>query len=167
MKIAVQLQVNGAMVDVSVEPRTLLANFLREELGLTGTHIGCDTTQCGCCTVLADGDAVKSCTMLVAQAEGRSITTIEGLASDGRLHPVQQAFHEHHGLQCGFCTPGFIMSIAELVAKYDGLTGHGVRELVEGNICRCTGYQNIVKAALAAAEALKSSGTTRSAVGNA
>ncbi len=154
MKIAVSLQVNGAAVETAVEPWTLLAPFLREELALTGTHIGCDTTQCGACTVLVDGDAVKSCTMLVVQADGASVTTIEGLAKDGVLHPVQQAFHENHGLQCGFCTPGFIMSVTELVTKYRDLSELKVRELIEGNICRCTGYQNIVKAALAGAKML-------------
>ncbi len=154
MKISVSLQVNGAAVETMVEPRTLLAPFLRDELALTGTHIGCDTTQCGACTILVDGDAVKSCTMLVVQADGQSITTIEGLLKDGVLHPVQQAFHEHHGLQCGFCTPGFIMSVTELVTKYRGLSERKVRELIEGNICRCTGYQNIVKATLAAAKML-------------
>ena len=155
MNLTVRFTVNGKKIVRSVEPRTLLADFLRQELRLTGTHIGCDTTQCGCCTVLADGDAVKSCTMLVVQAEGRSITTVEGLARGSELHPVQQAFHEHHALQCGFCTPGFIMSVTELVTKYADLDERRVRELVDGNICRCTGYQNIVKAALAAAEEMQ------------
>jgi carbon-monoxide dehydrogenase small subunit len=155
MTITVHLTVNGMAIERPVEPRRLLGPFLREDLGLTGTHIGCDTSQCGCCTVLIDGEAIKSCTMLVVQADGRAVTTIEGLGTDGRLHPVQQAFHDHHGLQCGFCTPGFVMSITELVTKYDDLTETKVRELIEGNLCRCTGYHNIVKAALAAAAALK------------
>jgi len=165
MNIDVSFLVNGVAVNKSVEPQALLGPFLREELRLTGTHIGCDTTQCGCCTVLIDGDAVKSCTMLVVQAESRSITTIEGLAEDGQIHPVQQAFHEHHGLQCGFCTPGFIMSITELVTKYDDLSESRIRELVEGNICRCTGYHNIVQATRAAAAALKASGVSLSTTG--
>ncbi|MDI6025219.1 (2Fe-2S)-binding protein [Corticibacterium sp. UT-5YL-CI-8] len=152
----VSLTVNGRSVQREVEPRTLLATFLREHLGMTGTHIGCDTSQCGCCTVLVDGDAVKSCTMFAFQANGTSITTIEGLASDGRMHPVQAAFQEHHGLQCGFCTSGMVMSIVELVEKYDGLDEASVRELLDGNICRCTGYHNIVKATLAAADVYRS-----------
>jgi aerobic carbon-monoxide dehydrogenase small subunit len=144
--IEVKLTVNGKDVCRMVETRQVLAKFLRNDLHLTGTHIGCDTTQCGCCTVLLDGDAVKSCTMLAVQASGRSVTTIEGLSQEGDLHPVQKAFHEHHALQCGYCTPGFVMSTVELVSKYDQLTDSKIRELIDGNICRCTGYQNIVLA---------------------
>ena len=144
--IEISLTVNGKTISRQVESRQILAKFLRDELVLTGTHIGCDTTQCGCCTVLVDGDAVKSCTMLAVQAIGRSVTTIEGLADGDRLHPVQQAFHRHHALQCGFCTPGFVMSTVELVSKYDQLTDDRIRELINGNICRCTGYHNIVLA---------------------
>lgn len=163
MSVTVSLTVNGKEIEQTVEDNTLLVTFLREELRLTGTHVGCDTTQCGCCTVHMDGDAVKSCTVLVAQAQGSSITTIEGLAdNDGTLHPVQHAFKENHGLQCGFCTPGFVMSIAELVEKYDNLTEERVRELIDGNICRCTGYHNIVKAALAAASATSGTGQSSS-----
>lgn len=150
--------VNGRHVEEAVAPESMLADFLRQRLLLTGTHIGCDTTQCGSCTVLMDGDAIKSCTLLAVQADGAEVTTIEGLAAeDGSMHPVQEAFHRHHGLQCGFCTPGFVMSVAELVAKYDNLTEAKVRELIEGNICRCTGYQNIVRAVLSAAQTMKGS----------
>lgn len=148
--IDVAMVVNGMRRSAAVEPRTLLANFLREGLGLTGTHIGCDTSQCGCCTVLVNGDAVKSCTMLAAQADGCEITTIEGLETGGRLHPVQRAFHEHHAVQCGYCTPGFVMSAVELIAKHKDLDEAKVRRLIDGNMCRCTGYHNIVKAILAA-----------------
>jgi carbon-monoxide dehydrogenase small subunit len=144
----VDLTVNGTATSLDVEPRTLLAKALREHLGLTGTHVGCDTAQCGCCTVLVDGDAVKSCTMLAMQAQGCSVETIEGLAKGGELHPMQEAFRNHHALQCGFCTPGFIMSSVELVRKYEGLDPAEVRQQVEGNICRCTGYENIVAAIL-------------------
>jgi carbon-monoxide dehydrogenase small subunit len=148
--VDVTMVVNGVSRSAAVEPRTFLASFLREGLGLTGTHIGCDTCQCGCCTVLVNGDAVKSCTMLAVQADGCEITTIEGLGTEGRLHPMQRAFHEHHAVQCGYCTPGFIMSAVELVAKYGDLDEAKVRRLVDGNMCRCTGYHNIVKAILAA-----------------
>jgi len=149
----VSMTVNGQSVERTVEDRTLLVQFLREDLGLTGTHVGCDTSQCGACVVHVDGKAVKSCTMLAAQAEGASITTIEGLANGGDLHPVQAAFKEHHGLQCGFCTPGMIMAAVDMIERYDGkLDEKTVREELEGNICRCTGYHNIVKAILAAAE---------------
>jgi carbon-monoxide dehydrogenase small subunit len=147
----VKLTVNGAEVVVDAEPRTLLVHALRDNLGLTGTHVGCDTAQCGCCTVLVDGDAVKSCTMLLAQADGCAVQTIEGLATDGKLHPVQQAFSDCHALQCGYCTPGFVMSSVELTKKYQNLTEEKVRHLLEGNICRCTGYTNIVRAILAVA----------------
>jgi carbon-monoxide dehydrogenase small subunit len=149
----ISMTVNGAEVAREVEDSTLLVEFLREHLQLTGSHVGCDTTQCGCCVVHIDGVSVKSCTVLAAQAQGRAITTIEGLAKDGELHPVQKAFREHHGLQCGFCTPGMIMAAAELIGTYPGrLDEHAVREEMEGNLCRCTGYHNIVRAILAAAE---------------
>lgn len=151
--ISVSLTVNGLEVDAAVEDRTLLSTFLREELRLTGTHIGCDTTQCGACTVMLDGKAIKSCTLLVAQADGSRILTIEGLAPEGELHPIQQAFIDHHGLQCGYCTPGFIMSALDLIENYDDLDDAKVRNLIDGNICRCTGYHSIVEAILAAARA--------------
>lgn len=150
--IKVSMTVNGEPVSREVEDSTLLVEFLREELGLTGTHVGCDTTQCGCCTIHIDGISAKSCTVLAAQAEGCQVTTIEGLAGkDGKLHPMQEAFRTCHGLQCGFCTPGQIMAGAELIRTWEGpLDEHRVREEMEGNLCRCTGYHNIVKAILAA-----------------
>jgi carbon-monoxide dehydrogenase small subunit len=149
----VAVTVNGAAREADVEPRTLLVYFLRDHLGLTGTNVGCDTSSCGSCTVLLDGESVKSCTLLALQADGREITTIEGLASNGELHPLQEAFHQHHGLQCGYCTPGMIMAAAGLIAEADGpLDEHAVRDGLEGNLCRCTGYQNIVTAVLAAQE---------------
>ena len=155
----VELTVNGRSVAREVEDRTLLVHFLREELGLTGTHVGCDTSQCGACVVHVDGHAVKSCTMLAAQASGSSVTTIEGLARGEELHPVQAAFREHHGLQCGFCTPGMIMAAIDMIERYDGqLDEKTVRHELEGNICRCTGYHNIVKAILAAAEKMQGAG---------
>jgi carbon-monoxide dehydrogenase small subunit len=141
----IALTVNGSRIERDVEPRTLLVYFLREELGLTGTHIGCDTSSCGACTVHLDGEAVKSCTVLAVQADGSSVTTIEGLSDDG-LHPVQQAFHEMHALQCGYCTPGMIMSATQLLARNPNPTEDEIREGLEGNLCRCTGYQNIVEA---------------------
>ena len=147
----VSMTVNGRQVSGEVEPRTLLVEFLRNNLGLTGTHVGCDTSQCGCCVVHVNGDSVKACTMLAVQAEGTSVTTIEGLAQGGRLHPVQEAFRENHGLQCGFCTPGMIMSAVDLLQKNPSPSEHEVREWLEGNLCRCTGYHNIVKSILAAA----------------
>jgi aerobic carbon-monoxide dehydrogenase small subunit len=147
----VSMTVNGKQVGGEVEPRTLLVDFLRYNLGLTGTHVGCDTSQCGCCVVHVDGDSVKACTMLAAQANGTSVTTIEGLAKGDKLHPLQEAFREHHGLQCGFCTPGMLMSAADLLQKHPNPSELEVREWLEGNICRCTGYHNIVKAILAAA----------------
>jgi carbon-monoxide dehydrogenase small subunit len=157
----VSMTVNGAPVSREVEDNTLLAYFLRESLGLTGTHIGCDTTQCGCCVVHVDGRSVKSCTMLAAQANGCAVTTIEGLAAGDKLHPVQEAFHKYHALQCGFCTPGMIMAATNLIETYKGdLTEEIVREEMEGNLCRCTGYHNIVKAILAAADDMRQ---TRSA----
>jgi carbon-monoxide dehydrogenase small subunit len=150
--ITVSMTVNGAKVSREVEDNTFLAYYLREALGLTGTHVGCDTTQCGCCVVHMNGTSVKSCTVLAAQAEGAEIVTIEGLAKDGQLHPLQRAFHECHALQCGFCTPGMIMAGADLIANYPGvLTEEVVRHEMEGNLCRCTGYHNIVKAILKAA----------------
>jgi carbon-monoxide dehydrogenase small subunit len=149
----ISMTVNGAAVAREADGSTLLVEFLREHLGLTGSHVGCDTTQCGCCVVHIDGVSAKSCTVLAAQAAGHAITTIEGLAKDGELHPVQKAFREHHGLQCGYCTPGMIMAASELIASWDGvLDEHAVREEMEGNLCRCTGYHNIVRAILAAAE---------------
>ena len=147
MPIPVKLNVNGKAIATNVEPRTLLVDLLREHLQLTGTHVGCDTAQCGTCTVLIDGKAVKSCNVLVAQIPGAQVTTIEGLAaSDDKLHPMQAAFREHHGLQCGFCTPGMIMSAIELAGKYANPSEENIRAELEGNLCRCTGYHNIVKA---------------------
>ncbi len=151
----VTLTVNGATRTASAEPRTLLVHFLRDELHLTGTHVGCDTSQCGACTVLLDGKAVKSCAVLAVQAESHSVTTIEGLAPNGSLHALQQAFWEKHGLQCGFCTPGILMMAAEFLAANPDPTEAQVRHALEGNLCRCTGYQNIVAAILAAAAALR------------
>ena len=151
----VSLVVNGRKVGADVEDRTLLVHFLRENLGLTGTHVGCDTSQCGACVIHVDGKAVKSCTMLAAQASGSNIVTIEGLADGADLHPVQAAFREHHGLQCGFCTPGVIMAATDMIARHpEGLDEATVRHELEGNICRCTGYHNIVKAILAASQAM-------------
>ena len=152
MKSKVTLTVNGKERSADVEPRTLLAELLRDHLGLTGTHVGCDTTQCGCCVVHVDGKAVKSCTMLAVQAQGAKIVTIEGLAAaDGTLHPMQEMFREHHALQCGFCTPGMVMSAIDLVNSHpQGMTEREIREGLEGNLCRCTGYHNIVKAIAAA-----------------
>jgi carbon-monoxide dehydrogenase small subunit len=148
----VSMTVNGRSVSGQCEDRTLLVQFIRENLGLTGTHVGCDTSQCGACVVHVDGKAVKSCTMLAAQADGSDVMTIEGLASAGELHPVQAAFREHHGLQCGFCTPGMIMSAVDMINRHGGqLDEKTVRAELEGNICRCTGYHNIVKAILDAA----------------
>jgi carbon-monoxide dehydrogenase small subunit len=148
----VSMTVNGKAASADVEDRTLLVHVLRENLGLTGTHIGCDTSQCGACVVLVDGVAVKSCTMLAGQADGASVTTIEGLATNGQLHPMQQAFHENHGLQCGFCTPGMILTAVDMVRRLGKrLDEATVRHELEGNICRCTGYHNIVKAIQAGA----------------
>ena len=147
----VSMKVNGQTVSREIEPRTLLVQFIREHLDLTGTHVGCDTSQCGACVVHVDGRSVKSCTMLAVQAEGADVTTIEGLAKDGVLHPVQAAFREHHGLQCGFCTPGMIMSAVDLLKRNPKPSEETIRHELEGNICRCTGYHNIVKAVQAAA----------------
>jgi carbon-monoxide dehydrogenase small subunit len=151
--IPVSLTVNGRSYTRTVEPRDLLVYFLREDLGLTGTHVACDTSQCGACTVLLDGRAIKSCTMLAVQADGREITTIEGLAQNGQLHPLQEAFWEEHGLQCGFCTPGFIMTAASLLAANPHPSDDEIRRGLEGNLCRCTGYTNIVKAVRRASQA--------------
>ncbi len=144
----ISLKVNRKAVTAEVEPRTLLVDLLREKLHLTGTHVGCDTSQCGACTVLVDGVSVKSCTMLAVEAEGAEVTTIEGLADGQQLHPMQQAFNECHGLQCGFCTPGAVLSSVDLLKRKPNPSEHEVREWLEGNICRCTGYHNIVKAVL-------------------
>ena len=151
----ISLTVNGEQIIKSVEGRTLLVEFIRETLKLTGTHIGCDTSQCGACTVHLNGQAVKSCTMLAAQADGAEITTIEGLAPEGQLNPMQKAFNDHHGLQCGFCTPGMVMRAMTLVKDNPNPTEADVRHGLEGNICRCTGYQNIVAAVLDGAKALR------------
>jgi carbon-monoxide dehydrogenase small subunit len=147
-----KLNVNGKSAEVEAGPQTLLVEVLREALGLTGTHVGCDTSQCGACTVLVDGEAVKSCTMLAVQARGRAVTTIEGLAKDGRMHPVQQAFMDCHGLQCGFCTPGMIMSAVSLLGQNPRPSDAQIAAALEGNLCRCTGYVNIVAAVKRAAE---------------
>ncbi|PWV98165.1 carbon-monoxide dehydrogenase small subunit [Hoeflea marina] len=158
---SVSMTVNGKAVSGQCEDRTLLVQFIRENLNLTGTHVGCDTSQCGACVVHVDGKAVKSCTMLAVQANGSEVLTIEGLASGGELHPVQAAFKAHHGLQCGFCTPGMIMAATDMIKRHGGkLDEKTVRDELDGNICRCTGYHNIVKAILAAAEEM---GSTRQA----
>jgi len=154
----VTVTVNGASRSAVVETRTLLVHFLREDLGLTGTHIGCDTTNCGACTILLDGKAVKSCTILAVQADGRQIRTVEGLAEDGKLHPVQEGFVEEHGLQCGFCTPGMMMTVVALLAKNPNPTEDEIRHGIAGNLCRCTGYMNIVKAVQYAAQKSKGGG---------
>ncbi len=153
--VSVSLTVNGKKVSADVEPRTLLVQLLRENLHLTGTHVGCDTSQCGACTVHVNGDSVKSCTLLAVQAHGSEVRTIEGLAQAGALHAVQEAFREHHGLQCGFCTPGMVMSSADLLVKNPNPSEHEIRTWLEGNICRCTGYHNIVKAVQHAAQTLR------------
>jgi carbon-monoxide dehydrogenase small subunit len=147
----IRMTVNGAAEQHDVEPRTLLVQYLREACGLTGTKIGCDTSSCGACTVLVGGESVKSCTMFAAQADGAEVRTIEGLATNGELHPVQRAFHEHHGLQCGFCTAGMVMATVSFLEENPAPTERDVRLGLEGNLCRCTGYHNIVKAVLAAA----------------
>ena len=151
----VSMTVNGKAVSADVEARTLLVQYLREHLGLTGTHVGCDTSQCGACVVHVDSKSAKSCTMLAVQAQGAKVTTIEGLATDGKLHPMQEAFRENHGLQCGYCTPGMVMSAIDLVQNNPNPNEHDVREWLEGNICRCTGYHNIVKAVLAGAQSMR------------
>jgi carbon-monoxide dehydrogenase small subunit len=155
MGISISLTVNGKPVQAEVDPRTLLVDFLRANLGLTGTHVGCDTAQCGACTIHLDGRAVKSCNVLAAQAQGCSVTTIEGVAAaDGKMHPMQEAFRDCHGLQCGFCTPGMVMSALDLVARHPGADEKAIREQLGGNLCRCTGYQNIVKAVQQGAAAM-------------
>ncbi|MFL5336845.1 MAG: (2Fe-2S)-binding protein [Geminicoccaceae bacterium] len=153
--VSVSMTVNGKAAKGDVEDRTLLVDFLRGNLGLTGTHVGCDTSQCGACVVHVNGDSIKSCTILAVQADGATVVTVEGLAQGATLHPLQEAFREHHGLQCGFCTPGMLMSAADLLQKHPNPSEHEVREWLEGNICRCTGYHNIVKAILAAAANLQ------------
>ena len=150
----VSMTVNGKAVSADVEDRTLLVQYLRDHLGLTGTHVGCDTSQCGACVVHVDGVSVKACTMLARQAEGATVMTIEGLADGDTLHPMQEAFRDNHGLQCGFCTPGMVMSAIDLVTRNPNPDEHTVREQLEGNLCRCTGYHNIVKSVLAGAKAM-------------
>jgi carbon-monoxide dehydrogenase small subunit len=161
--VDVSITVNGDLTSNRVEARTLLVHYLREVVGLTGTNIGCDTTSCGACTVLLDGESVKSCTLLAAQADGRAVTTIEGLADEDALHPMQQAFREHHGLQCGYCTPGMVMAAVSLAHENGALTEPEVRIGLEGNLCRCTGYHNIVKAVIAGSEAMSSTSAGASA----
>ena len=153
---SVSMTVNGQAVTRDVEPRTLLVEFLRQHLDLTGTHVGCDTSQCGACVVHVNGASVKSCTVLAVQAQGAEVTTIEGLAKNGELHPMQAAFREHHALQCGFCTPGMIMSAIDLLKRKPDPSEHEIREWLDGNLCRCTGYHNIVKAIRAAAADMRS-----------
>lgn len=152
MAVAIKVTVNGQTHEHEVEPRLMLVSYLREELGLTGTHVGCDTSNCGACTAIVDGQAVKVCTMLAAQADGAEITTIEGLATNGALHPLQEAFRETHGLQCGFCTPGMIMAAWQLLDRNATPSDAEIRHALEGNFCRCTGYDNIIKAVKRAAE---------------
>jgi aerobic-type carbon monoxide dehydrogenase small subunit (CoxS/CutS family) len=156
--LQISLKVNGAQHEAEVEPRQLLVYFLRESLGLTGTNVGCDTTTCGTCTILLDGKSAKSCTILAVQADGSEITTIEGVARDGELHPMQTAFHEHHALQCGYCTPGMIMAAIGLVEENGVMSEDEIRLGLEGNLCRCTGYHNIVKAIQAAQESTSAAG---------
>jgi aerobic carbon-monoxide dehydrogenase small subunit len=157
MLVKVSMTVNGKPVTAEVEPRTLLVDLIRDTLRLTGTHVGCDTAQCGACTVDMNGAAVKSCNMLALQAQGATLVTIEGIAAaDGTLHPMQEAFREHHGLQCGFCTPGMVMSAIDLARRHSNLTEETIRAELDGNICRCTGYHNIVKAVQAGAKATRS-----------
>ncbi|HEY1540290.1 MAG TPA: (2Fe-2S)-binding protein [Solirubrobacteraceae bacterium] len=157
--LPLQMTVNGALTDSDVEPRMLLVHYIRDELGLTGTHVGCDTSNCGACTCLVDGESVKSCTVLAVQAAGAEVTTIEGMiGDDGEMHPLQEGFWAQHGLQCGYCTPGMIMAAADLIERHGPgpISDADVRKGLEGNLCRCTGYQNIVKAVQAAAEAMGS-----------
>ncbi len=155
MPVTLSLTVNGKNVDAEVDPRTLLVEYLRNDLGLTGTHVGCDTGQCGACTVHLDGNAIKACTILAAQANGAKVVTIEGLAeADGTMHPMQAAFKECHGLQCGFCTPGMVMSAIDLVNRHPKASEQTIREELEGNLCRCTGYHNVVKAVQQGAAAM-------------
>ena len=155
MPVTVSMTVNGKAVSGEVEPRTLLVQFIRENLRLTGTHVGCDTSQCGACVIHINGTSVKSCTQLAVQCEGADVSTIESLATDGELHPMQEAFRQNHGLQCGFCTPGMVMSAVDLVKENPNPTEQEIREWLEGNICRCTGYHNIVKSIKAGAETMR------------
>ena len=164
-RVRISVTVNGTTYTREVEPRDLLVYFLREELGLTGTHVGCDTSQCGACSVLLDGRAVKSCTLFAVQADGKQLTTIEGLARDGQLHPLQEAFWNEHGLQCGFCTPGFIMTSAALLAVNPRPSEEEIRKGLEGNLCRCTGYANIVNAVERAAGMLRAGGAEPTGAG--
>ena len=168
MSQPIRVTVNGVEQSNDVEPRLLLVHYLRDTLGLTGTHVGCDTGQCGACTVLMDGEAVKSCMVLAAQADGAKITTVEGLAQNGEYHPIQKGFWEKHGLQCGFCTPGMMMAAVCLIKDSGGqeLTDDEIREQLEGNLCRCTGYQNIVTAVRAAAEEMQATAVRPAAVGD-
>ncbi len=159
----ISLEVNGVSRHLDVEPRRLLVQVIRDDLGLTGTHVGCDTTQCGACTVHLDGQAVKSCTILAVQADGSAVTTIEGMATGDDLHPIQAAFWEKHGLQCGFCTPGMIMAAADLLASNGDPTDDEIRHAIEGNFCRCTGYQNIVTAIREAASTMRKAGSATAA----
>ena len=152
MKRAVTISVNGVSHTTGVEPRTLLVHFLREQLNLTGTHVGCDTSNCGACTVWLDGEAIKSCTVLAVQADGGDVTTIEGIAQDGDMHPMQRAFHEQHGLQCGYCTPGMVMAAIKLLEANPNPSDDEIRQGLEGNLCRCTGYHNIVAAVRSASQ---------------
>ena len=156
MAVTVALTLNGESASADVEPRTLLVQLIRDQFRLTGTHVGCDTSQCGACVVHVNGESVKSCTMLAVQAEGADVRTIESVAENGRLHPMQQAFKDNHGLQCGFCTPGVIMSALDLVRRNPDPSETEIREWLEGNLCRCTGYHNIVKAISAGAQAMRS-----------
>ena len=155
MSVSLSLTVNGKPASADVDARTLLVEFIRNNLGLTGTHVGCDTGQCGACTVLVDGNAVKACTILAVQANGSKVTTIEGVATNGELHPMQAAFKDCHGLQCGFCTPGMVMSALDLVARHPDADEATIRAQLEGNLCRCTGYQNVVKAVKQGAAAMR------------
>jgi carbon-monoxide dehydrogenase small subunit len=162
MGIRVAMTVNGKPVEAEIDPRTLLVDLIRVNLGLTGTHVGCDTAQCGACTIHLDGRAVKSCNVLAVQAQGCSVTTIEGIAAaDGKMHPMQEAFRDCHGLQCGFCTPGMVMSAIDLVARHPGADEKAIREQLEGNLCRCTGYQNIVSAVRQGAAAMSGQKSTK------
>jgi carbon-monoxide dehydrogenase small subunit len=161
MKQRVRITVNGQPVEAEVEPRKLLAYFLREDAGLTGTHVGCDTSSCGCCVVVMDGETpVKSCTMFAVMAEGHEIQTVEGLAVGGKLHPIQQAFWDQHGLQCGYCTPGMMLTAVAMLKQYPNPSEDDIRHFLSGNLCRCTGYQNIVKAVQQAAQVLAEEGKT-------
>ncbi len=153
--ISIRMIVNGAPIEAAVEARTLLVDLLREQLRLTGTHVGCDTSQCGACVVHVDGVSVKACTMLAVQADGATVLTIEGVAEGGRLHPLQEAFHQQHALQCGYCTPGMVMSALDLLARHPDPSDHEIRSWLKGNLCRCTGYHGIVAAVRAAAHAIR------------